>query len=66
MDNDVVKVVIFYACVMALIYIVWAAVDRQRCYAKWSDEFEPKWGVFSNCIITVDGVRIPSENYRDF
>lgn len=35
-----------------------------QCYARWTDNFAPRYDWASGCTIEVDGHRIPSANYR--
>ena len=52
--------------IIAVIVGAQMLLSRSACHAKWSGKFNPEWGLLSGCIISVDGSRIPAENYRDF
>lgn len=46
-----------------VIFVIWYAAGSIGCDSKFPS-MQPKFGVLSGCTIIVDGVRIPSENYR--
>lgn len=45
------------------IFVIWWFACSVGCDSKFPS-MQPKFGVLSGCTIMVDGVRIPSENYR--
>lgn len=39
-------------------------MESTSCHTKWDSQYEPKYGLFSDCQIKVDGKYIPASAFK--
>lgn len=53
-----------FLAIMLFTFVPIYAMESISCYSKWDAQYEPTYGVFSDCKIKVDGKYIPASAYK--